>query len=116
MSKVIKKHFDASDETQSIPKGKREFVSLDGIQVIRNTLEPGWRWSESLGPIMKTDTCQVRHIYYVLSGRLAIRMNDGSSTELGPGEVGLVPPGHDGWVVGDTTCVILDFGGGGIQQ
>jgi mannose-6-phosphate isomerase-like protein (cupin superfamily) len=112
MTKVIKKRFDAADEIQSIPKGKKEFVNLDGLQVLRNTLEPGWRWSESVGPIMKTNTCPVRHVYYVLSGRLAIRMDDGSSAELGPGEVGLVPPGHDGWVVGDEACVILDFGGG----
>jgi hypothetical protein len=110
MTKPVKKSFYAPDQTRPISKGMVEVVKLEGIQVMRNTLEPGWRWSESIKPIVKTGSCQVRHIYYVLSGRLAIQMDDGSTEEFGPGDVGIVPPGHDGWVVGDEACIHLDFG------
>jgi hypothetical protein len=111
MNKLVKKRFDVPDETRVIPKGKVEVVKLNDFQAIRNTFEPGWRWSESVKPIAKTESCQVYHVIYVISGRLATRMDDGSTAELGPGEVGVIPPGHDGWVVGDVPCVNLDFGG-----
>ena len=45
------------------------------------------------------------------AGRLAVRMDDGSEAVAGPGDVVDVPPGHDGWVIGDTPCVMLDWGG-----
>jgi quercetin dioxygenase-like cupin family protein len=111
MNKMFKKRFDVPDETRSVPKGKVEVLKLNDLQVIRNTFEPGWRWSESVKPIAKTDSCQVYHILYVISGRLGTRMDDGSTAEFGPGDVGVVPPGHDAWVVGDKPCVMLDLGG-----
>jgi mannose-6-phosphate isomerase-like protein (cupin superfamily) len=111
MSKMVKKSFHAPDETRPIAKGKVEVVKLDDFQVIRNTFEPGWRWSESVKPIAKTDSCQVHHILYIISGRIAVRMDDGSTAEFGPGDVGIIPAGHDAWIVGDVPCVNLDFGG-----
>lgn len=111
MNKLVNKHFDVPDETRSVPKGKVEVLKLNDFQVIRNTFEPGWRWSESVKPIAKTDSCQVYHILYVLSGRLGTRTDDGSNSEFGPGDVGVIPAGHDAWVVGDKPCVNLDFGG-----
>jgi hypothetical protein len=114
MNKIVTKSFNVPDEIRPIPKGKVEVVKLGDLPVIRDTFEPGWRWSESIKPMVKTDSCQVYHLLYVLSGRIATRMNDGSTSELGPGEVGVIPPGHDGWVVGDEPCVVLDFGGSAV--
>jgi quercetin dioxygenase-like cupin family protein len=111
MTKLVKKRFDAPDETRPIAKGKVEVVKLEEVQVMRATFEPGWRWSESVKPIVKTDSCQVLHIGYVISGRMVVRMDDGSTAEFGPGDVGVIPPGHDAWIVGDVPCVMLDFGG-----
>src|SRR3990172_862954 len=110
MTKLVKKRFDTPDETRPIAKGKVEVVKLEEVQVMRTTFEPGWRWSESVKPIAKTDSCQVLHIGYVISGRMVVRMDDGSTAELGPGDVGVIPPGHDAWIVGDVPCVMLDFG------
>jgi uncharacterized cupin superfamily protein len=113
MNKMVKKSFNDPDEMRPIPNGKVEYIRLGDVPVIRDTFQPGWRWSESIKPIAKTDSCQVYHLLYVLSGRMATRMDDGSTSELGPGDIGVIPPGHDGWVVGDVPCVVLDFGGSG---
>jgi uncharacterized protein YjlB len=111
MSKLLKKSFTVPDETRPISKGKVEVLKLEDFPVIRNTFEPGWRWTESVKPIAKTDSCQVYHILYVLSGKLGVRLDDGSTAEFGPGDVGVIPAGHDAWVIGNEPCVNLDFGG-----
>jgi hypothetical protein len=43
---------------------------------------------------------------------MAVRMDDGSQAEFGPGDVGVIPPGHDAWVVGNEPFVGIDFQGG----
>ncbi len=73
-------------------------------------LKPGWRWSEHNRPVVGGDSCASRHLGYVLSGRLAFRMNDGTAAEAGPGSLLEVAPGHDAWVVGQEPCVMIDFG------
>ena len=72
-------------------------------------LEPGWRWSENVKPIAGTDSCQVMHAVYHVSGRLHVRMDDGTEGEFGPGEAYVIPPGHDSWVVGDESVVMVDI-------
>ncbi len=62
-------------------------------------------------PQAKTDSCQVHHIQYILSGRLMIAMDDGTKTEVEPGDFVIIPPGHDAWVVGDQPLVAVDFSG-----
>jgi len=111
MSKLVKKSFSMPDETRPIAKGKVEVVKLGDLSVVRNIFEPGWRWSESVKPIVKTESCQVPHVLSIVSGRISVRMDDGSTAEFGPGDIGVVPPGHDAWVVGSDPCVNLDFGG-----
>jgi hypothetical protein len=71
----------------------------------------GWRWSESVKPIVKTEYCEAPHVSYHVSGRLRIRMADGTEQEFGPGDVGVVPPGHDAWVVGNEPVVVVDISG-----
>ena len=116
MSKILKKRFDAADETRSIPKGKIDVVKIDDHEVLRVTYEPGWRWSESIGPMVKTESCRLHHLIYFISGRFAVRMDDGTTLEFGPGDVGHIPPGHDGWTVGNEPCVGVDFGGVSIHS
>jgi hypothetical protein len=36
-----------------------------------------------------------------------------ASVRLGPGDLALIGPGHDGWVIGDEPAVILDWAGAG---
>ena len=112
MAGLEAKSLDRPDETRALPaKGKIEIVQLAGVTVGRATFEPGWRWSEHVKPIAGTDSCQSNHTGYVVSGRLRMRMNDGTEGEAGPGDAFVCAPGHDAWVVGDQPCVALDFSG-----
>lgn len=111
MEKTELRSFDSADEVREFPKGRLELVNLGGVAVGRATLEPGWRWSESVQPIAKTDSCEAAHFQYQLSGVLAILMDDGTEIESRAGDVTLVSPGHDAWVVGDEPVVLVDFQG-----
>ena len=107
-----KKSFEFADEVRpTADRGRVEIVKIDDRVVGKGKFEPGWRWSEHVKPIAGTDSCQAAHFLYVLSGRQKIVMDDGSELEIGPGDVVSIPPGHDGWVVGDEPCVVLDFKG-----
>ncbi|HEX5939749.1 MAG TPA: cupin domain-containing protein [Dehalococcoidia bacterium] len=111
MAAPEKKNFSSPDEVRRFQgKGQADMVNVGGRLVGRATYEPGWRWSQHVKAIAGTDSCQVSHLGYVLNGRLRVTMDDGTAAEVGPGDVFAIPPGHDGEVVGDETCVILDFG------
>jgi len=111
MASMQRKSLDSPDEKRSFPKGTLELVTLGGITFGRGTLEPGWKWSESVKPIVKTKSCEAPHTQYHVSGRLAVRMDDGTEAEFGPGDVSVLPPGHDAWVVGSERVVVIDITG-----
>ena len=105
------KNFDSPDEVRQFEgKGQAKVVNVAGQVVGRGTFEPGWKWSENVKPIAGTDSCQVSHLGYVLSGRMRVYMDDGSEAVVGPGDVVAIPPGHDAEVVGDVACEMVDFG------
>ena len=72
-------------------------------------LQPGWRWSEHARAHGAEGSCGEPHVRYVVSGRMAIRMDDGTETVYETGDVQQIEPGHDGWVVGDEPVVLLDW-------
>jgi hypothetical protein len=111
MPKIEKRALSDPDETRSFDNGQIELVTLGGVTFGRVTLQPGWKWSTSVKPIVKTDSCQASHLAYHIAGRFRVRMDDGSEEEFGPGDVGVVPPGHDAWVVGNEPVVIIDITG-----
>jgi quercetin dioxygenase-like cupin family protein len=92
-------------------KGQLEVVTTDQGAVGRATFEPGWRWSEHVKPIAGTDSCEAAHTGYVISGRMTVQMNDGTTDDFGPGDLMICPPGHDAWIVGDEPCVVIDWQG-----
>jgi hypothetical protein len=109
MAKMEKKALSIPDERRSFDKGQLEVVTLGGVTFGRATLEPGWKWSTSIKPIVSTQSSEAARLQYHVSGRLRVRMDDGSEDEFGPGEVSLLPPGHDAWVVGDEPVVVIDI-------
>ena len=111
MKKAERKNFNTPDEVRTFPKGKLELIKIGGATVGRATFEPGWKWSTSIQPLAKTKSCEAPHFQYHLAGKLQIVMDDGTSFECGPGDVSLLPQGHDGWVVGDEAAVVIDFQG-----
>jgi hypothetical protein len=110
MGGVLKKSFANPDDFTRFPKITVETVRIGDFDVKRLTAEPGWRWSESVGPALDRDTCPLDHIVWaVLQGRFAVRMEDGSTEEFGAGDVGRIGPSHDAWVVGDEAVVGIDI-------
>jgi len=106
------KNFDHPDEVRKFDRGLLELVSVaGGVCIGRVTLEPGWRWSESVKPIAKTELCQAAHFQYMISGIMALRMEDGTERECKAGDVVILPPGHDAWVVGNKPVIAVDFQG-----
>ena len=111
MAVAERKDFNASDETRTFEKGKVDLINIGGGVVGRLTLEPGWRWSLHVKPVAKTEWCEAPHFQYHLTGRLGIKMQDGTELEAGPGEVTALPQGHDAWVVGNKPVVLIDWQG-----
>ena len=108
---VTNRGLDSPDETRTFDKGQVQVVKIGETTIGRYTFEPGWRWSESVKPIAKTDSCQAHHVGYILSGRLHVVTDDGGEAEVGPGEAYEIQPGHDGWVVGDEAVTSVEFSG-----
>ncbi|HTE84271.1 MAG TPA: cupin domain-containing protein, partial [Dehalococcoidia bacterium] len=103
--KLASKPLGAPEETRKFPHGKIELVKLGDVTAGRGTFEPGWKWSVDVKPIAGTTSCQAAHTGYVLSGRMRVRMDDGTEVEVGPGDAYVFPPGHDGWTVGNEPAV-----------
>lgn len=111
MGSIEVKSFDKPDETRVFEgKGLVDVVTVGGRQVMRGHFEPGWRWSENVKPIAGTESCEAAHYGYVQQGRMRVHMNDGTEQDLAPGEVVTIAPGHDAEVLGDETCLFVDFG------
>jgi quercetin dioxygenase-like cupin family protein len=102
-----RKRFDRPDEVRTVEKARIDLVELGELAIGRAVFEPGWRWSTHVKPIVGTESCQVHHIGYVVSGHLHIEMTDGASMEVKGGDAFEIPPGHDAWVIGDEPWVSL---------
>jgi len=105
------KSFRAPDEVVRLPKLTAEIVEFGELTVSRTISEPGWRWSEHMRPSVGGEWCQVRHVGVVVSGRLGVVFPDGTEFVLGPDDIVDLPPGHDGYTVGDEPCVQIDWAG-----
>jgi mannose-6-phosphate isomerase-like protein (cupin superfamily) len=102
----------APDEVRPFAdKGHVDVVHLAGGDVGMATFEPGWTWAGCVKPIAGTESCQVHHVGYDVSGRMRIVMNDGAELEIRPGDFFEIPPGHTAEVLGDEPCVQLGFEG-----
>jgi mannose-6-phosphate isomerase-like protein (cupin superfamily) len=108
VSKLEAKSHDAPDESRTPDKTRLDVVRLDGFTIGRMTLAPGWRWSECIKPVVGTDSCQVSHVGYVVSGQATIRLDNGSEVALKAGQSYTIPPGHDAWVEGDEPFVAIE--------
>ena len=105
------KNFGKADEVREFPNGKLELMKIGGATIGRAIFEPGWRWSNSIQPLVHTHSCEAPHFQYHVSGILHVKMDDGSEFDCMPGDVSLLPSGHDAWTVGDEPAVVVDFQG-----
>src|SRR3954452_23133935 len=107
---VIIKRFDEPDEVREFPKGRFEVIRIGGVTIGRATYQPGWKWSEDVGPSVGESRCGVEHVGLVLSGIATVAFDDGRVIELTPGTMFYVGPApHDSWVIGEEEYVSLHF-------
>ena len=109
MAGVVSRDFDAPDETRTPDKTQVDVVRMGGTTAARLTFEPGRRWSECIEPVAGTESCQVRHVGVVNSGRMHVVHDDGTELEIGSGDAYVIEPGHDAWVVGEERFVGFEF-------
>ena len=109
--KTEHKSFGKPDEVRTFPSGKAEILKVGGAEVGRLVFQPGWRWSKDLKPIAKTKSCEAPHFQYHVSGKLGIKMDDGSEFVAQPGDITSLPSGHDAWVIGNEPVVVVDWYG-----
>jgi quercetin dioxygenase-like cupin family protein len=113
-SALQKRTFDSPDEVRPAGRGSARIINAAQVGLMHVTLPPGWRWSTDVKPLAHTGTCQAPHLIYVLSGRIHVVMEDGTENEYGPTDVGVVPPGHDAWTLGNEPVVYLDITGSSV--
>ncbi len=111
VARLQAKLIGAADEVRTFPNGRVEIYELDDVIIGRTVFDAGWHWATDVKPIAGTESCQYHHLGVCVTGRLGVRMDDGSVLEIGPGSVFDIPPGHDGWVIGDEPWVTDDYAG-----
>ena len=105
------RRFEEPDERREFPFGWFELLEAGGMTIGRASYEPGWRWSEHVGAALGQTSCPVEHLGIVVSGRAAVKMDDGEEFVMEPGDLFAIPGGHDSWVVGDEPYVSLHLQG-----
>ena len=111
MPSIVVKNFNNADEVRTPDKTKAEVVELGNVTAMKITLEPGWRWSECIKPVVGTESCQKRHVDMLVSGKMKVVNDDGSEAVVSAGDAYVFEPGHDGWVIGDEPAVGYEFEG-----
>jgi quercetin dioxygenase-like cupin family protein len=104
-----KKNFKNPDETKTPPNVRIENITIGDMTVSKHTYLPGWQWSKHIKPTSGTNSCQVHHFGVLVSGKLGVRADDGQEIEFGPGDVVDIPPGHDGWTIGNEPAIFYWF-------
>jgi hypothetical protein len=116
MAGVEARDFGSPDETRTPDKTKIEIVRMGGTSASRMSLQPGWRWSECIKPIVGGESCQVHHVGLLQSGTMHVIHDDGSEQDIGSGQAYVIEPGHDAWVVGDDPVVGFEFDSGAAEE
>jgi len=112
MGKISVKRFSSPDEKRPfVAHGYVDVLSFGDRTVGRAVFEPGWKWQKDVGPLAGTKSCQFPHACYVVSGKMHIISDEGETADVGAGDIVFLEPGHDGWVIGNEACVVLDFEG-----
>jgi hypothetical protein len=110
MANMSKRSFAAPDDVMKAERSVTNIIKLGGRTVAMITFKPGWQWSKDVKPTVGTSLCMKHHFGYAMSGKMRIRMDNGTEAEYNAGDLVDIPPGHDGWVVGNQPAVLLDFG------
>ncbi len=108
---AVHKNFKKPDVTRKFELGRLDLVKVGGGEIGLLEFRPGWRWSTHIKPAAKTEWCEAPHFQYHIAGTLRIRMADGIEFDAVPGDMTMLPSGHDAWVIGDEAVVVVDWYG-----
>ena len=112
MSSIEVKNFsNEADEIAEPNNARVETVKVGGQKIMKLTIQPGWKWSNDIKPIVGTESCQATHLGVVVQGKITCRHDDGSEVSYGEGDAYSIKPGHDAWVVGNTLAIAYEFHG-----
>lgn len=111
MHETEHKSFNTPEENREFPNGRAEIITVGDAEIGRLVLQPGWRWSNDVKSIAKTESCEAPHFQYHVQGQLEILMDDGTKFIAGPGDVTSLPSGHDAWVIGNEPVIVIDWFG-----
>jgi class 3 adenylate cyclase len=109
MPRLQRKSFTAPDEVRTFASGRVEIILLDEIGIGRFALQPGWRWSKDVAPVVHTRSCQDRHLGYAISGSIRVTMDDGTKLVITGGDGYEIPPGHEVEVIGHEPWESVEF-------
>jgi hypothetical protein len=109
MSGYEQQALDKPDERRDFENGHVAVVRLGKNSIGRTYLEPGWKWSASIKPIVKTELCEVPHVGYCIGGKIGVRMADGTEFQISEGDAYVLTDGHDAWVEGDEPFRGVEF-------
>jgi hypothetical protein len=99
------------DETVRFPGYTEYIVEIGDVTVARVVQEPGWLYSRNMATVEEGRWCEAHHIGVTVSGRHGAVLRDGSRLEFGPDDVYDIPPGHDGFTIGDEAAVMIEWSG-----
>jgi hypothetical protein len=113
VANLVKKSFDDPDELKTPDKTSAAVLNFGSVAATRVVLQPGWKWSECIKPVVGTETCEAGHVGMVLQGTITVVHDDGSEITVSAGEAYSIAPGHDAWVVGEEEVVSYEFNNSG---
>ena len=86
-----------------------DIVRAGAGRVKRMIYPPGFRWSIHMKPVVTTELCMHAHVGFLARGRIRFLYGDGCTLDFTAPSVVVVEPGHEGWVVGEETAVLIEF-------
>jgi len=113
MPNLFVKSFKDADEVKTPDKTHAAVVKLGNVNATKVVLQPGWKWSECVKPVVGGDSCQAGHVGVIIQGSMKCTHDDGSEIVASSGDAYYFAPGHDGWVNGDEPCVLYEIIEGG---
>ena len=106
----VKNFANDADEVNTPNNARVETVNVGGQRVMKICVQPGWKWSNDIKPVVGTDSCKAKHLGVLAEGSITCLHDDGTKVTYSAGDAYAIDPGHDAWVE-DKPAVAYEFHG-----